>query len=131
MVEMAAPTWAKARARAGPHLACVRAHVQVGVALSTESAPFYRMARFLGILWWPRRAFPPSASTARACRAPVARLSRAGACRAPVARLPRARRPPVARPSPACRARVARLSRARQGPDRYQTFNIIIIIYYY
>ena len=33
-VEMAAPTWARARARAGPHPACVRAHVQVGAALS-------------------------------------------------------------------------------------------------
>ena len=31
-VEMAAPTWA--RARAGPYPACVRAHVQVGAALS-------------------------------------------------------------------------------------------------
>ena len=48
---MAAPTWARARvkARAGPHPACVHVHVQVGAALSTESAPFYRMARFLGI----------------------------------------------------------------------------------
>ena len=27
---MAVPTWARARARAGPHPACVRAHVQVG-----------------------------------------------------------------------------------------------------
>ena len=48
MVEMAAPTWARARvrarARAAPHPACVHAHVQVGVG-----APFYRMARFLGI----------------------------------------------------------------------------------
>ena len=44
---MAAPTWA--RARAGPHPACVRANVHVGAALSIESAPFYRMARFLGI----------------------------------------------------------------------------------
>ena len=35
MVEMAAPTWA--RARAVPHPACVRVHVQVGAALSTES----------------------------------------------------------------------------------------------
>ena len=82
----------------------------------------------------------------RACRPPAARPS--PACRAPVARLSRARRPPVPRASLACRARVARLSRAcrppaarssracratgaRQGPDRYQTFNIIIIIYYY
>ena len=50
MVEMAAPTWAraKARARAGPHPVCVRANVHVGAALSIESAP-YRMARFLGI----------------------------------------------------------------------------------
>ena len=46
-IEMAAPTWARARARAtiglgfsGPHPACVRAHVQVGGALSTESVPF-------------------------------------------------------------------------------------------
>ena len=33
---MAAPTWAraKARARAGPHPACVRANVHVGAALS-------------------------------------------------------------------------------------------------
>ena len=44
---MAAPTWA--RARAGPNPACEHAHVQVGAALSTKSAPFYRMARFLGI----------------------------------------------------------------------------------
>ena len=65
MVEMAVPTWArakarararararakaKARARAGPHPACVRANVHVGAALSIESAPFYRTARFLGI----------------------------------------------------------------------------------
>ena len=51
MVEMAAPTRARARvrARAGPHPACVRAHVQVATALSTESAPFYRMAHILGI----------------------------------------------------------------------------------
>ena len=33
-VEMAAPTWARVRARAGPHLTCVRAHIQVGAALS-------------------------------------------------------------------------------------------------
>ena len=50
---MAAPTWARAkaraRARAGPHPACVRANVHVGAALSIESAPFYRMARLLGI----------------------------------------------------------------------------------
>ena len=52
---MAAPTWTKAKARArtrvraGPHPACVRANVHVGAALSIESAPFYRMARFLGI----------------------------------------------------------------------------------
>ena len=31
-VKMAAPTWA----RDGPHPACVRAHVQVGAALSVE-----------------------------------------------------------------------------------------------
>ena len=57
MVEMAAPTWARAkarsrararakaraRARAGPHPACVRANIHVG------AAPFYRTARFLGI----------------------------------------------------------------------------------
>ena len=49
MVEMAVLTWARARARAGPHPAYVRAHVQVGVALYTESALFFRMARFLGI----------------------------------------------------------------------------------
>ena len=53
MVEMAAPTRARvkardrARARAGPHPACVRANVHVGAALSIESVPFYRMARFL------------------------------------------------------------------------------------
>ena len=52
---MATPTWAgakardRARTRAGPHPACVRANVHVGAALSIESAPFYRMARFLGI----------------------------------------------------------------------------------
>ena len=48
---MAALTWAraKARARAGPHPACVRVNVHVGAALSIESAPFYRKARFLGI----------------------------------------------------------------------------------
>ena len=48
---MAAPTWAraKARARAGPHPACVHANVHVGAALPIESAPFYRMAHFLGI----------------------------------------------------------------------------------
>ena len=39
----------RARARAGPHPACVRANVHVGAALSIKSAPFYRMARFLGI----------------------------------------------------------------------------------
>ena len=103
------------------------------------------------------RAPAPAARLSPACRAPVARLSRvrrppaarpSPACRAPVARPSPARRPPVARPSPARRARVARPSRAcrppaarssracratgaRQGPDRYQTFNIIIIIYYY
>ena len=33
-VEMAAPTWARAKARAGPHPVCVRAHVQVSAALS-------------------------------------------------------------------------------------------------
>ena len=50
---MAAPTWAraKARARAGPHPACVRANVHVGAALSIESAPFFlgipRKRRFL------------------------------------------------------------------------------------
>ena len=37
-VEMAAPTWARAKARArarvGPHPACVRANVHVGAALS-------------------------------------------------------------------------------------------------
>ena len=55
MVEMAAPTRARAkararaRARAGPHPVCVRANVHVGAALSIESTPFYRMARFLGI----------------------------------------------------------------------------------
>ena len=52
---MAAPTWARAKARArakvraGPHPTCVRANVHVGAALSIESSPFYRMARFLGI----------------------------------------------------------------------------------
>ena len=40
------------------------------------------------------------------------------------ARLPPARRAPIARLSRACRALVAR--HARQGPDRYQTCNIII-----
>ena len=40
MVEMAAPTWARtkakarARSRAGPHPACVHANVHVGAALS-------------------------------------------------------------------------------------------------
>ena len=76
----------------------------------------------------------PSPACRAPCRAPVARLSRARrppvarpspAYRVPVARLSRARRPPVARPSPACRARA---TGARQGPDRHQTFNIIIII---
>ena len=90
--------------------------------------------RFSRFVWWPRRAFPPSASTARACRAPVSRLPRA--CRppaarllrarrppvarrppAPVARLPRACRPPVARPSPACRALVARQARDKVLTD--------------
>ena len=35
-VEMAAPTWARARARAraGPYPECVRAHIKVGAALS-------------------------------------------------------------------------------------------------
>ena len=46
---------------------------------------------------WPRRAFPPSASTARACRPPAARPS--PACRVPVVRLSRACRPPAARSS--------------------------------
>ena len=30
MVEMAAPTWARARARVGPHPACVRARARSG-----------------------------------------------------------------------------------------------------
>ena len=45
MVEMAAPTWARAkarararaRARAGPHPACVRANVHVDAGLSRNS----------------------------------------------------------------------------------------------
>ena len=41
---MATPTWARARARAGSHPACVHAHVEVGTALSTESAAFYSIA---------------------------------------------------------------------------------------
>ena len=49
-------------------------------------------------------------STARACRPPAARPS-----------------PACLRPSPAC-LRLSPACRARQGPDRYQTFNIIIII---
>ena len=97
----------------------------------------------------PVARLSPACRLPRARRPPVARPSSARL--SPVARLSRARRPPVARPSPACRAPVARLSPAcrafrapvarlsrarrppvaRQGPDRCQTFNIIIIILKY
>ena len=103
--------------------------INTGAVERSEAARARRLAgatvvqRWDQLLWWPRRAFPPSASTARACRA---RACRARACRppatrpsharrapAPVARLPRACRP-------ACRAPVVRLSpalpRARRAP---------------
>ena len=79
----------------------------------------------------PRKAFPPSASTARACRPPVAEkgippsASTARACRAPVARLSRARRPPV--------APFARLSRDRRATrscpisDLQYNYNYILV----
>ena len=38
MVEMAAPTWAGAKARAGSHPACVHANVHVGAALGSGVA---------------------------------------------------------------------------------------------
>ena len=41
-VEMAAPTWARARARAGPHPACVRARARSG-----RRCTFYRKRAFL------------------------------------------------------------------------------------
>ena len=93
--------------REGSHKAVIEFTVWTGEMKTTCNV---RIKIHWCFLWWPRRAFPPSASTA------------------PVARLSRACRPPVARPSSASRAPVARLPRARratgarQGPDRYQTF---------